>query len=320
MEAEESNPLVLDPLAAGLAGPAALAAARRRQQPAPPGSGRKIKVNMMAIRTRWFDDALEAALGMPLPSVADGAEYVAAPPAGGPAPRQCVVLGAGMDSRAWRLKLPASLRWFEVDREDVITAKEALLGSLGAEYEVTSPMARSQSVNALLEQKIGRLDHHSVAVQHPLRTYSRQAVPADLGGPEWRAALAAAGFDAGKPTVWLAEGLLMYLEPARVEALLRELAGLSAPGSMLLTVSVTEEVVADIQGKGTSSELMREWKFGCPADPRGWLGGLGWAPRVVATRASLAAALGLAPEVCAFEADTEAIKDGRSLFIAAALA
>lgn len=35
-------------------------------QAAPPGSERRYKVGKMAIRTRWFDDQIEAALGMPV--------------------------------------------------------------------------------------------------------------------------------------------------------------------------------------------------------------------------------------------------------------
>jgi O-methyltransferase involved in polyketide biosynthesis len=319
MEAEEETPLVLDPLAAQMAGAKALKSARSRQQPAPKDSGRKIKVNMMAIRTKWFDDQLEASLGMPVGTAVEAENYLGATATPGNAPRQCVVLGAGMDSRPWRLKLPASLRWFEVDREDVLQAKEDLLAVVGAEYEVLSPMHRSTSVNTLLQDKIGRIDHHMVAVQYPLRTYSRQAVAADLGDPAWKAALLNAGFDPSKPTVWLAEGLLMYLEPSRVDALLKELKEMSAPGSALLTVSVTDDVVTNIKTKGTDSDLMATWQFGCPADPKPWLASLGWTAAVVGTRASLAKALGLAAEICGFETDESSPKNGRSLFIAASV-
>ena len=336
MEAEEDSPLVLDPLAASLAGTNALNSARSRQQPAPKHSGRKIKINMMAIRTRWFDDQLQASLGMPVAmmntqttpttttngenSSAVAFEYIATTlSSNGNTPRQCVVLGSGMDSRPWRLKLPASLKWFEVDRADVLLAKEQLLMDAGAEIEVLSPMRRSQSSNTQLTMKIGKIDHHSIAVKHPLRTFTREAVAADLGDASWAGELFAAGFDASKPTVWLAEGLLMYLQPERVTALLTELAGLSAPGSALLTVSVTDDVIADIKTKGTNSELMGTWQFGCPPDPRQWLTSVGWQAQVVATRASLAGALGLGADVCAFETDPSSEKNGRSLFIAASL-
>jgi O-methyltransferase involved in polyketide biosynthesis len=112
----------------------------------------------------------------------------------------------------------------------------------------------------------------------------------------------------------------MYLAPERVGELLQELAGASAPGSVLVTMSVIEEVVADIQVQGTKSELMGSWKFGCPRDPAGWLAAGGWRLALATTRAKMARALGLAPEVCAFEADSASDRDGRSLFMVATLA
>jgi hypothetical protein len=163
---------------------------------------------MMAIRTRWFDDQLEASLGMPLGSAAAAQAYVVPGAAGAPAPRQVVVLGSGMDSRPWRLKLPAGLHWYEVDRADVLEAKEAALEAAGAELgEPVTPMRRSYSVNALLERKIGSFDHHATGGgAHPLRAELWSAVATDLGDPSWVKALAQAGFDASKPTAWVAEG------------------------------------------------------------------------------------------------------------------
>ena len=38
-------------------------------------------------------------------------------------------LGAGLDTRPYRLDLPASLRWIEVDLPQIIDLKEARLGS-----------------------------------------------------------------------------------------------------------------------------------------------------------------------------------------------
>ena len=33
-------------------------------------------------------------------------------------------------------------------------------------------------------------------------------------------------------------------------------------------MSVTDNVIEDIKRKGSSSELISTWKFGCPPDPR----------------------------------------------------
>jgi hypothetical protein len=48
---------------------------------------------------------------------------------------QVVLLGAGMDSRPWRLALPAGTAWFEVDRQDVLRAKASTLQRHGAQVE-----------------------------------------------------------------------------------------------------------------------------------------------------------------------------------------
>lgn len=108
----------------------------------------------------------------------------------------------------------------------------------------------------------------------------------------------------------------MYLAPEHANALVSETSRLSAPGSALVTVSVIEQVIEDIRKKGTKSELMREWKFGCPEDPKGWLRGAGWQPALVASRGFLADALGLDPDVCAFDGKGRG-NDGRLLFMAA---
>lgn len=274
----------------------------------------------MAIRTKWFDDQLEASLGMPIAYSAEQnieTPYLAATALPGNPPRQVVILGSGMDSRAWRLKLPAGLKWFEVDRQDVLEAKEILLAAAGAEVEPVSPMTRAVSTNSLLEQKIGSIDHHVGGILYPMRAQSWSAVIADLGDPSWVNSLVNSGFNPRHPTVWIAEGLLMYLSPERCSSLLKEVAAMSSPGSALLTVSVTEDVIQGIEKQGSSSELMNSWKFGCPADPKDWMKGLGWKVEVVGTRATLARALKLSREVCSFETDPASEKDGRSLFIAA---
>jgi hypothetical protein len=44
-------------------------------------------------------------------------------------------------------------------------------------------------------------------------------------------------------------------------------ADLSAEGSVLVAVSVTQAVIDRIKTKGGSSPLMETWLFGCPSDP-----------------------------------------------------
>lgn len=332
-EDEESDRarLVDDPLAKHLAGSRAMRQAVRRRAEAPEGYDRTYMVSRLAVRTRWFDDQLEECLGMPetyrssphrdhivstIGAIVNGNNSSSKKPFGMRSqnsilyPSQVVELGAGLSTRPWRLHLPASLKWFDIDRQDVIDVKEDLLMEHGAEVEIMSPMRRSHSKNALLERQIGSLtgtNHNHKAVEYPLRCDSRASVATDVSNPTWVRSLLEAGFDPKKPTVWIAEGLLMYLDTARVDALLKELAAISAPGSSLLTAVVTEKCVqrlSETRGKGKSS-LMGEWKSGCPDDPMAWMRGLGWTPLLATTRAEIAKALDIPAEVCGFPTETD---------------
>ncbi|ACU71623.1 methyltransferase [Catenulispora acidiphila DSM 44928] len=112
------------------------------------------------LRTRVFDDFL-------LQAVHAGA-------------RQVVLLGAGLDARAYRLDWPPGCVIFELDREGVLAFKHRVLDAVAA-----TPKA------------------------------ARVPVPTDLRA-DWVRALTDAGFDPNTPSAWLAEGLLFYL-PGAVE-------------------------------------------------------------------------------------------------------
>lgn len=109
--------------------------------------------------------------------------------------RQIVLLAAGLDSRAYRLPWPDGTVVYELDQPQVLEFKRQVLADRGA-----NPAA----------------DRREVAVD--LRE-------------DWPAALTAAGFDPGRPTAWLAEGLLMYLPATAQEALFAGIDALSADGS-----------------------------------------------------------------------------------------
>jgi methyltransferase (TIGR00027 family) len=111
--------------------------------------------------------------------------------------RQVVLLGAGFDTRAFRLPWPPGVRCFELDTGDVLAAKQQVLTEQGA-----------------------------------VAGCERIVVPTDLGG-DWPPALRAAGLDPVWPAIWVAEGLLVYLSPGQVDRLLDEVTSLSAPASRL---------------------------------------------------------------------------------------
>ena len=96
---------------------------------------------------------------------------------------QVVLLGAGLDTRAWRLPLPPGTRVFEVDEPALVSFKLQRLAASGAQTEAGP------------SQRAGRRAVHPV--KHPLTAASWHAVPADLAGPDWYEALNSAGFDKG---------------------------------------------------------------------------------------------------------------------------
>ncbi|GAA3041812.1 class I SAM-dependent methyltransferase [Streptomyces lactacystinicus] len=129
------------------------------------------------LRTRVLDDHLLAA-------VRGGA-------------RQIVLLGAGLDSRAYRLDWPPGCVLHEIDTDEVLAFKRTVPDAAGA-----APAAE------------------------------RRPLAADLRA-DWAGPLLAGGFDPAAPTAWLAEGLLLYLPAEAERRLMATVHRLSAPGSTL---------------------------------------------------------------------------------------
>ena len=113
--------------------------------------------------------------------------------------RQTVILASGLDARGYRLPWPAGTVVFEVDQPGVIDFKVSALQRLGAR-----PTAEVRNVGVDLRE-------------------------------DWPAALAAQGFDPGRPTAWIAEGLLIYLPPDAQDRLFDHITALSPAGSRLAT-------------------------------------------------------------------------------------
>ena len=125
--------------------------------------------------------------------------------------RQVVSIGAGYDSRAFRLP-HADVSYFEVDSHELFDLKEPLVADL--------PLGAAGC--------------------------TRRTVPGFLGAPgfELGRELRSAGHDPSKPTVWLMEGLLPYLTRTQCTALATELGNISAPGSALWGDSFSHTSVA----------------------------------------------------------------------------
>jgi len=163
-ETERRDALFRDPLADRLAGERGAAIAKKM----PRGAN---QAAFWVTRTVVFDRFLAQAL-------AEGADTV-------------VVLAAGFDARPYRLKLPATLRWFEVDLPPLIAEKEKLLFG-----------------------------------QRPACILRRFACDLSDGAAR-RAVFAQIGAEA-KRAVIVTEGLLIYLQPEDVASLAQDLAAVPA--------------------------------------------------------------------------------------------
>src|SRR2546426_2793055 len=116
-------------------------------------------------------------------------------------------LAAGLDTRPYRLRLPASLRWVEADFPDVIAYKQEQLKG---------------------ERPVCALEHVGI----------------DLTDVAGRRALFARIGAAGRRVLVVSEGLLIYLTPQQVASLASDLA---APASFRMMEKRSEEHTSELQ-------------------------------------------------------------------------
>lgn len=136
-------------------------------------------VDHISLRTLTIDQAAERA-------VQTGAE-------------QLVVLGAGFDTRAYRLSCLKHVAVFEVDHPATSAVKARRVQTL-------TPLAQSLA-----------------------------RVVIDFERDDLEQVLARAGHDASRPTLWIWEGVTMYLTDAAIEGTLAAISRRSAPASTLVT-------------------------------------------------------------------------------------
>jgi methyltransferase (TIGR00027 family) len=183
----------------------------------------------VAVRTRFLDDLV-------LDACARGC-------------RQVVILGAGLDARAFRLSWPDNLRLFEIDLPQVLEFKEQVV--------------RAEAWRPCCE---------------------RITVPADLS-EDWSRPLLDAEFDAHAPVAWLAEGLLAYLSPRACDSLIIRVGELSVPGSRLgLTLASARRLQAwreaHPDGTGEPGDYVALWRSATAEMAVEWLDSHGWRAKV----------------------------------------
>jgi methyltransferase (TIGR00027 family) len=177
----------------------------------------------VVVRTRFYDDFVQTAS------------------AGGC--RQVVMLGAGLDTRAFRLDWPIGTRLFELDLPDVLTFKQRVLSRLGAE-----PRCQRITVEVDLQE-------------------------------DWSLPLITGGFESSAQTGWIAEGLMPYLATNDAERLLLTVGDLSSPGSRLALehAAITDDsLLSQARAIPTMDQITGMWKGGLRETADGWLRQHGW--------------------------------------------
>lgn len=232
IEQLRASPLFRDPYAAVLAGDEVDALLSRWQRVAetravPLEQVITKRTRYIAVRTKFMDDLLNSTLTEP--------EY-----------RQVVILGAGLDTRAYRLAWASGTTLYEVDCPEVLQYKAQVL------QDIT-----------------------------PTCTY--RPVAGDLAAPEakWATAILEAGYQTTVPTIWLLEGVVMYLPEQAVHLLLQTLCQLSVPGSVLGMdgVKVGSILAGQRARNADRGRVVRHWQFGHDA-PKQLLASYGWVAAV----------------------------------------
>jgi methyltransferase (TIGR00027 family) len=161
LESERERPLFRDPLARRLAGERGRALAER--------TPKEPLASSIAVGTRVFDDLI-------LQALRDHAVHTV------------VNLAAGLDTRPYRLDVPASLRWIEVDKPALIQAKNALLVNERAhcELERVGLDLKDQSSRGELFARINRESSRVLVVSEGFLVYLTErevgALAEDLHG------------------------------------------------------------------------------------------------------------------------------------------
>jgi methyltransferase (TIGR00027 family) len=221
-ETVRKDGLLRDPWAAALAGDAGFefldrqaSVARKLNQPSP-----------YVIRHRFFDDFLLSGLESGI--------------------RQVVLVGAGLDTRGFRLPWPRGATLFELDRPAVLDYKQQILDEVGAS---------------------AACDRRTVAV--------------DLGD-DLAPAMLGAGYSPDAPTVWLIEGVLFYLPESVARVVLTVAASLSPQGSRLgADVMATAVVRGPAMRPWADFYAAAGARFQFTSDdPVGFVSAHGWEPTV----------------------------------------
>ena len=174
LEFDAPDGFVRDPFAARLAGERGMAILRALPQPEMMRFG-------IGVRSHLMDELLLEALA---------SEKIAT----------VLSLGCGLDTRPWRLNVPADLRWIEIDFADMLDYKNPLMSA-------ETPRCRREFITADVNDAAQRRNIYSAVGE--------------------------------APALMITEGLLMYLPAATVEALAAEVWHTSGIAHWMIDITTT---------------------------------------------------------------------------------
>ncbi|MEU1550327.1 SAM-dependent methyltransferase [Nocardia sp. NPDC005745] len=158
--------------------------------------------------------------------------------------RQIVLLGAGLDTRAFRLGLPESIHAFEIDLPGLFAFKESVLARAGS-----------------------------------TATCRRQVIAMDLA-EDWATALRKNGFRPDIPTYWVDEGALAYMPPEQNRRVVLTLTELSCRGSRFgvsrFRVDATAGPYPELRRLVSGDAAPPRAPGGLGDDVEQWLDEIGW--------------------------------------------
>jgi methyltransferase (TIGR00027 family) len=154
--------------------------------------------------------------------------------------RQFVFLAAGMDTRAYRLAFSKEATIYELDRKEVQDYKALKL-------KEAKPHGKLNRIATDLKQ-------------------------------DWRKSLLDSGFQKGNKTLWLVEGLLMYLKEADVLSLFEKINSMAYAQDLLL-FDILSQTLLEVPHMKKQLEFLKSigapWYFGVN-DPVDFMNNLGW--------------------------------------------
>ncbi|WVZ60745.1 hypothetical protein U9M48_010726, partial [Paspalum notatum var. saurae] len=180
---------VRDPAAAVLAGERYLRGLHEKMRRDERAGARETHGVMIAVRTLWFDARIDAAV-----------QALGGDP-------QVVILGAGMDARAYRLSCLKECTVFELDFPELLEMKSDLL------HEAMSS-ANHQKLTMMAKSLI--------------------RVPANMHDRDWITKLQNCGYVPERNTIWVLEGIIYYLRHADAMQVLETIAASRSSASTVL--------------------------------------------------------------------------------------